>query len=193
MAHGIAARDKGGGQTSQESRDDGDQGARSLSAQGRVQMNDSAEGPESDDGAKDNNGVSEHDAYDASEEFEQLRAHPASFGEERTSGGWAKHRTHVVCDGTPFGQAELIGLRSKRARGDSKASAEDAAHVRFIVKARLLSYFGDATMRGLKLAAGMGNTEIGNVGSHGPAEVMTEGDGQGDAVNARCGGDLRQA
>ena len=74
-------------------------------------------------------------------------------------------------------QAELIGLRSKRARGDSKAPAEDAAHMRLIVKARLLSYFGNGTMRGLKLAAGMGNTEIRNVGSHGPAEVMTEGDG----------------
>jgi hypothetical protein len=49
-------------------------------------MNDSAEGPESDDSAKDNNGVSEHDAHDASEEFEQLRAHSASFEEERTSG-----------------------------------------------------------------------------------------------------------
>jgi hypothetical protein len=67
-------------------------------------MNDSAERPESDDGAKDNNGVPEHDAYDASEEFEQLRAHPASFGEERTSGGLARDRTHVVWDGTPLAE-----------------------------------------------------------------------------------------
>jgi len=33
-----------------------------LSARGRVQMNDSAEGPEPDDSAEDNNGVSERDA-----------------------------------------------------------------------------------------------------------------------------------
>ena len=45
-------------------------------------------------------------------------------------------------------------------------------------------------MRGLKLAAGMGYTEIRNVGSHGSAEVMTEADGQSDAMNAGFSGDL---
>ena len=87
-------------------------------------------------------------------------------------------------------RTELIGVRSKRTRGDSKAPAEDAAHMRLIVKAHFLSDFSNGTMRGLKLAAGMGYTEIRNVGSHRPAEVMPEGDGQSHAMNAGCSGDL---
>ena len=81
---------------------------------------------------------------------------------------------------------------SKSAWRNAQPSAEDAAHVRFIIKPGFLRDFGDRAVRVLNGLPGMGNTQIRYVIAKGPSEVVAERNGHGHAVNARCRSDLRQ-